>query len=511
MRIESLIMLVLCVVAVTSTARSEFDFGFLVRGSLYTYALANGAKVAGMPEVGGRPPAESARGIEQAQGVANELVRRGPSAVREYVKSGQRAHNDGSCESMNFVVAVLQGVCWTAEIAEVLAGEDKELANQVKGAGLEAARVLALPDRWYEVDGRNPQHDPIEDVTRHNVVYKVGEWRDGIRGAIACSVGFPLNRTTPPVGAENQGNTCYFNTVTQVVANAHPNQLRTILSESPAEAEGVRTAIWRAVNIAALNVAYPFRKVAEQKVPLAIADAALKEYHQRYEWSKSSVYQQNDVAEIMMMYHYGFGKRSMQAAEAMRETQMLYPDGNVTTNNERSSIIAVPWPYSVINTLNGMSGTPVSPVELIIDTFDPVAVRIAAAPPRCSVCVQEAYTTNECFMRRLERFQYGKDSYIKDSAPADIPTTIGLSNQGVWEKQTVASPGAYQLVSASIHIGTTTERGHYITVIYKGGEWWLVNDDRCDLLTEESAIDLVCGRAQWQSGQTRLVMYDRIP
>jgi hypothetical protein len=34
---------------------SIFDFGFLVRGALYTYALANNAAVVTMPEVGGSP------------------------------------------------------------------------------------------------------------------------------------------------------------------------------------------------------------------------------------------------------------------------------------------------------------------------------------------------------------------------------------------------------------------------------------------------------------------------
>jgi hypothetical protein len=75
MRIKSLITLVLCAVAVTSTAHSMFDFEFLVRGSMYAYALANGAKVAGMTEVGGRPPAESARGIEQARNTDKHKVR----------------------------------------------------------------------------------------------------------------------------------------------------------------------------------------------------------------------------------------------------------------------------------------------------------------------------------------------------------------------------------------------------------------------------------------------------
>jgi hypothetical protein len=50
-----LVTLALYVVAVTSAAHSEFDFGFLMSESLYLYVLANSAAVVTMPEVGSRP------------------------------------------------------------------------------------------------------------------------------------------------------------------------------------------------------------------------------------------------------------------------------------------------------------------------------------------------------------------------------------------------------------------------------------------------------------------------
>jgi hypothetical protein len=97
------------------------------------------------------------------------------------------------------------------------------------------------------------------------------------------------------------------------------------------------------------------------------------------------------------------------------------------------------------------------------------AAKIDGVDLRTAVRIQEAFDPSEGFIVRLERNSCDtNDRVTKDCAPADIPTVIVLSDQGIWAKQTDPSSRRYRIVSANIHIGTTGD-GHYITVVYKGG------------------------------------------
>jgi ubiquitin C-terminal hydrolase len=97
------------------------------------------------------------------------------------------------------------------------------------------------------------------------------------------------------------------------------------------------------------------------------------------------------------------------------------------------------------------------------------AAKIDGIGLRTMALIQEAFDPSESFIVKIERNSCDTNGRVtKDCTPADIPTVVGLSDQGIWAKQTRPSPRRYRIVSASIHTGTI-EYGHYVTVVYKGG------------------------------------------
>ncbi|KAF9290228.1 Ubiquitin carboxyl-terminal hydrolase 26 [Mortierella antarctica] len=95
---------------------------------------------------------------------------------------------------------------------------------------------------------------------------------------------------------------------------------------------------------------------------------------------------------------------------------------------------------------------------------------------RDAIKTQKLARLPDYLVLRLKRFKFGMDP-IKITAPIHCPEELDCEK---WVQDTYQGPTKYSLASFIIHKGQTLYEGHYYSYVKKGDHWLLFNDGHVD-------------------------------
>jgi len=310
-------------------------------------------------------------------------------------------------------------------------------------------------------------------------------------------------------GLRNAGNTCFFNSVLQVLTHTLPLQNYLMSGEHTSSCKAVAAG-----NFCALCLLAAHAREAFENTKAAVHPKAMLKRLQELGGRQMRLGRQEDAHEFLRQFLHSCDNASLKPAVAKNKEMPLYVQRTTLVQQLfggylRSQVLCLDCGYQS-NTFDpimdlSLEVAHASTIERALEGFTKAEKIAGATRYRCQRCQSAVDATKRFSLHlvppvltfQLKRFDYNQGYRGKIEKHVVFKTMLDMAPFTCRPEE----PATYRLYGVIVHRGHSTRSGHYFAYArHATGAWYQFNDDVVTAVSEQTVL----------KSQAYLLFYERI-